>query len=84
MVLFGSCVRGEITRDSDVDLMVVMPDGTDPREAAGEMLNTLADAGAAKDVLVVTPQILRKFRNTPGLIYRTVIREGRTLYGRLP
>lgn len=25
VVLFGSCARGQITRDSDVDLLVVMP-----------------------------------------------------------
>ena len=82
VVLFGSCARGEFTRDSDVDLMVVMPDGTDQHVSTVAMLRALADADAAKDILVVTPSVLKRHRTTPGLIYKTILQEGKTLYER--
>ena len=37
ILLFGSRARGDAKDWSDVDLLVVMPDGTDRREAAVEM-----------------------------------------------
>ena len=39
VVLFGSCARGDATRGSDVDLLVVMPEGTHTRRAAVAMLS---------------------------------------------
>lgn len=34
VILFGSQARGDATPDSDVDFLVVMPDGIDRREVA--------------------------------------------------
>ena len=31
IILFGSYARGTSNRDNDIDLMVIMPDGTDIR-----------------------------------------------------
>ena len=55
VVLFGSRARGAAGQWSDVDLLVVMPDGTDRRQAAVEMHVTLGDLPAAKDIVVTTP-----------------------------
>jgi len=82
VILFGACARDEIGPDSDVDLFVIMPDGTDTRQAAVRMLNALADAGVPKDVLVGTPDTLARLGDAPGLIYRTVLKEGKSLYER--
>jgi len=38
IILFGSAARGEAGQDSDIDLLVVMPDGT-PRLATAEKLH---------------------------------------------
>jgi predicted nucleotidyltransferase len=34
IIVFGSAARGEMQPDSDVDLLVVMPDGTHRRRTA--------------------------------------------------
>ena len=80
IVLFGSCARDKQVEHSDVDLLVIMPDGTDTRRAAISMMSELRDAGAPKDVVVATPETLRQFGDLPGFVYRTALREGKVLY----
>lgn len=80
IVLFGSCARDEHGENSDVDLLVIMPDGTDTRPAAVAMMSELRNAGAAKDVVVATPETLRQFGDLPGFVYRRALREGKVLY----
>ena len=41
---------------SDVDFLVVLPDGTDKRQAAVLILRTLGDLPVAKDIVVSTPE----------------------------
>ena len=55
ILLFGSRARGDAKDWSDVDLLVVMPDGTDRREAAVEMGVAVGDLPIAKDIVVTTP-----------------------------
>lgn len=82
IVLFGSCARSEITRDSDVDLLVVMTNGTDQRRTAVEMRQVLAGIGAPKDIFVATPELLERLGDVVGYIYRPALREGRILYAK--
>ena len=35
IILFGSAARGEMGPHSDIDVMVVMPEGTERRDTAG-------------------------------------------------
>jgi len=80
VILFGSCARGRPEACADVDLLVVMPDGTHPRHAAVDMLRALRGAGAAKDVIVTTPSQIERHGDSPGLLYRSALREGKVLY----
>jgi predicted nucleotidyltransferase len=80
VVLFGSAVRGEMGSDSDVDLLVVMPDGTNRRRMAQYIHTQLFGIPVAVDVVVATPSDLERHRDNPGLIYRTILEEGRELY----
>jgi predicted nucleotidyltransferase len=80
IILFGSAARGEMGTDSDVDLLVVMPEGTHRRDAAGEIYYRVRGVKLPFEVLVTTPNDLEKHRENPGLIYRTILREGRTIY----
>ena len=82
VILFGSCVRGRPEDAADVDLLVVMPDGVHPRETAIEMLRALRGSGAPKDVFVTTPSQLGRYGDSPGMLYRTALREGQVLYER--
>lgn len=81
IVLFGSAARGEMVDDSDVDLMVVMPEGTHRRRTAQRLYRTIRGVALPFDLVVATPEDLERHRDTPGLIYREILREGVTLYG---
>ena len=55
IILFGSYARGEAGPDSDVDLLVVLPEVADKRQAAIEIRRKLADLPVGKDIIVTTP-----------------------------
>ena len=81
IILFGSAARGDMVEGSDVDLMVVMPEGTHRRHTAQRLYRSIRGVRQPFDVVVATPQDLEQHRDTPGLIYREALREGVTLYG---
>ncbi len=66
--------------ESDLDLLVVMPDGTHRRKTAQHLYRTLGGLGHPFDVIVATPADLRKHQDSVGLIYRDALREGREIY----
>ena len=80
IILFGSAARGDGGPHSDLDVMVVMPDGTHRRRTAQRIYRQLAGIGVPVDVVVATETDLREYGDTIGLIYRTILREGRELY----
>ena len=80
IILFGSCARGDARPDSDVDLLVVMPDGTHRRHTAQRLYREIQDIDVAFDLVVATSADLVKHRNTPGYVYKTALREGRDVY----
>jgi DNA polymerase sigma len=80
IILFGSHARGDARQDSDVDLLVVMPDGAQRRETARKLYRTVNGGGQAKDFLVVSESDLAKHADNIGLIYITALREGKVIY----
>ena len=78
--LFGSAARGEAGPSSDLDLLAVMPEGVHRRKTAQELYRKIRNAGVAFDVLVATPTDLEENRDDPGLIYRSILEEGREVY----
>jgi predicted nucleotidyltransferase len=80
IILFGSRARAETHHESDIDLLVVMPEGTDRRAIMGRLYCDIPRHGTALDVLVATPSVLERHRDNPGLIYRTILEEGREVY----
>jgi hypothetical protein len=63
-----------------VDLLVVMPEGTHRRHTAQHLYRSICGVTIPFDVLVATPGDLERHRINPGLIYRTVLEEGKTVY----
>ena len=82
ILLFGSQARGDADKHSDVDLLVVMPDGTDKRRAAIEMRRVVRDLLVAKDIVVTTPDEIARRGNLVGTVLRPALREGKALYER--
>jgi len=80
IVLFGSAARGEMGPDSDIDIMVVMPDGTHRLNTTRYLYRRMFGSGFPVDIVVATPSILERHKNNIGLIYRTVLEEGKEVY----
>jgi predicted nucleotidyltransferase len=80
VILFGSHARGDARPDSDVDLLVVLPQVENKRESAVAIQRELSDIPIAKDIIITTPSELERFGDMIGLIYRPALREGRVLY----
>ena len=78
VILFGSRARGAARPDSDVDLLVVLPDGTDRRRAMARISSRRPVLDV--DVLVATPEVLDRHGADPGLIYGQALRSGRDVY----
>ena len=80
IILFGSAGRGEMGPDSDLDLLVVMPDGVHRRQTAQAIYRCLTGLGIAKDVVVVTESDIRDHADNPSLVLLPALREGRVIY----
>ncbi len=80
IVLFGSAATGKTTPDSDIDLLVVMPEGIHRRRTAQLLYRKIRGVDAPFDIIVATPADLEKHKDNIGLIYRTILQEGREVY----
>ena len=81
MVLFGSVARGDDGRESDIDLLVVLPklEGRH-HDAAVAMLRSLRDLPVPVDLVVTDATELDWRSRTPGVV-RVALREGVAVHG---
>jgi predicted nucleotidyltransferase len=80
IILFGSAARGEMGPDSDLDVLVVMPDGCDCRAVAQSLYTDMRGVKYPKDILVVHQQDVEQWGTNPYLILHKAMMEGRELY----
>lgn len=66
IMLFDSQARGTPDYHSDLDLLVVMEDGTDKRDTAIEIRRTMIDSPVTKDIAVTTPDEIERRGNMVG------------------
>src|SRR6266851_5218206 len=79
VILFGSAARGEMGPHSDLDILVVMPDGVHRRKTGQEIYRHLWGFGFAKDIVVVTESDVREYGSNPYLIIKNALEEGEEL-----
>jgi uncharacterized protein len=82
IILFGSAARGEATPDSDIDLLVLFPEVSDPHQRASELYAALADFPRPTDIVVSTTSRFERYRNVVNTVYWPASREGKVLYER--
>ena len=80
IILFCSAARGEMGPDSDIDVLVVMPEGVHRRRTAQLLYRQIRGLGVPFDILVATPNDLERHRDNIGLVYQSILREGREVY----
>jgi len=66
--------------NSDLDVLVIMPDGTHRRKTAQEIYRRMWGFGFAKDIVVVTESDVREYGANPYIIIKNALEEGRELY----
>ena len=80
IILFGSAARGNIGPNSDLDFLVIMPDGVHRRRTSRHLYCSLSGLGMPKDVVVVTESDVKSYGHDPSLVIAPALAEGRDLY----
>ena len=80
IILFGSHARGDARADSDVDLMVIIASDEHPSRTAAEIANRVHPRNYALDLIVRSPETVRRRMQMNDWFMRDVMREGRVLY----
>lgn len=80
IILFGSVARGQMGPNSDLDILVVMPDGSHRPRTAQTLYRHLPAIGIGKDIVVVTESDVRKYGGNPSLVLYPALQEGKELY----
>ena len=80
ILLFGSAARGTMGPDSDLDVLVVVNDGSHRRHLLREIYSRLIGFPLATDVVVATRSDLAQHSHNPALVFQQALAEGRELY----
>jgi uncharacterized protein len=76
IIVFGSAARGEMGPESDIDLLVIMPDGTHRRRTAMDLYARPGGPGVAVDIVVATDSDVRNYGGNWSLVLYPALREG--------
>jgi len=82
IVLFGSYVYGKLTKDSDIDILVVVQDHKLPRyKRAREIRKCLWNKVAIpKDILIYTVDEIKKWEGVKEAFITSVLEQGKVVY----
>jgi uncharacterized protein len=80
IILFGSAVTGQMTADSDLDLLVVEPEPANTRERSVVIRRALGDVRYPVDVIVMPTERFEETNNLIGGIAYPARKYGRVLY----
>jgi predicted nucleotidyltransferase len=80
IILFGSAAVGEMTKDSDIDLLIVEPAPPNTRERSVEIRGAVGDIGYPVDVIVMRTEWFEGTKGVIGGIAYPANKYGRVLY----
>jgi predicted nucleotidyltransferase len=83
IIVFGSCARGEISEDSDLDVLVIEPTVNSRHDEMVRLNDVLRPLRISVDVLVASKETFDYWADTPNTIYYEVAREGRVFHATL-
>jgi uncharacterized protein len=79
VILFGSHARGQATEHSDLDFLVIEPEVDERGRESVRLRSTLSGLDVAADVIVVSEESVREWRDVYGTVINSALREGREL-----
>lgn len=82
IILFGSRARGNITADSDVDLLVVMDFEGSKLDKMVEVRGVLDGINVPTDILITTPDDFAWRKDVVGTVEWPAFHEGKVVYAR--
>lgn len=80
VILFGSAARGEMGPNSDLDLLVVVPEPADLNHITTRVYEALRGCGAPVDAVIVSNIDVERYRHSHAMVIKPALREGRVLY----
>ena len=80
IILFGSAATGQMTRDSDIDLLIVEPEPANSRERSVEIRDAVGDIGHPVDVVVMRTDRFERTKRLIGGIAYPANKYGRVIY----
>lgn len=82
IILFGSFIKGNMRKGSDLDVLVVGRDDIkNVRMESVRIREALEDVIMPMDILVVRESHFERSKDKPGLIYGEALRTGKVVYG---
>ena len=80
IILFGSAATGDMTRDSDIDLLVIEPEPGNTRDESVRIRRALDGVPFPVDVIVMSTERFEETRNVIGGIAWPADKQGRVLW----
>ena len=80
VILFGSAATGQMTRDSDIDLLIVEPAPPNRHVESVKIRRAIGDIGYPVDVIVISTERFEETKNIFGGIAYPAHKYGRVLY----
>ena len=84
IILFGSGARGEMKPNSDLDLLVVKSGPVHRRRLSQAIYMNLFGVGRAVDIIVATPDDIKRYGNSHALVLKPALQDGKVIYERQP
>ena len=80
IILFGSAARGKLSKDSDLDFLIIKGDKKDPYDRMVDVYG-LVKKNIAADFMVYTPKELSERLRLGDPFIKSILSEGKILYG---
>jgi predicted nucleotidyltransferase len=80
IILFGSAATGQMTPDSDIDLLVIERNPVNPREESVRLRNALRGLGHPFDVVVMAADRFEETKTVVGGIAYAANKYGKVIY----
>ena len=80
IILFGSAATGQMTRDSDIDLLVLEASPEEPRRESVRLRNALRGLGYPFDVMVMATERFEETKEVIGGLAYPANKYGRVIY----